>query len=150
MSISLPLLSLTGAVVALYLTTDLPDIPPLAETTVLLDRDGNEVAKLHADVDRELIPLAQMPMWLRQAVVAVEDADFYRHDGLDVTSVVRASLADVRSGSMSQGGSTITQQYVKNVLTGPEHSIARKVHEAILAVKLERTLVQARDPRAGT
>jgi 1A family penicillin-binding protein len=138
LSIVLPLLSVTGAVVALYVTTELPDIPPLAETTVLLDRDGNEVAKLHADVDRELIPLAQMPMWLRQAVVAVEDADFYRHDGLDVTSVARASLADVRSGSMSQGGSTITQQYVKNVLTGPEHSIARKVHEAILAVKLER------------
>jgi penicillin-binding protein 1A len=139
LAIVLPLVSLTGALAALYMTTELPDIPPPAETTVLLDRDGNEVAKLHADVDRVLIPLGQMPVSLRNAVVAVEDADFYRHDGLDLTAVVRASWANVRSGSMSQGGSTITQQYVKNVLTGPERSIARKVHEAILAVKLERT-----------
>jgi penicillin-binding protein 1A len=139
LAILLPSLSGTGAVVALYATTALPEIPPLAETTVLLDREGHEVAKLHADVDRVLIPLAKMPTSLRQAVVAVEDADFYRHDGLDLTAVARASWANVRSGSMSQGGSTITQQYVKNVLTGPERSIARKVHEAILAVKLERT-----------
>jgi penicillin-binding protein 1A len=139
LSIFLPLLSVTGAVLALYLTTELPDIPPLAETTMLLDRDGNEVAKLHADVDRVLIPLAQMPMSLQRAVVAVEDANFYRHDGLDLRAVARASWADLRSGSLSQGGSTITQQYVKNVLTGPEHSIGRKVREAILAVKLEHT-----------
>jgi penicillin-binding protein 1A len=140
LAILLPLISVTGALAALYLTTELPDIPPPAETTVLLDRDGNEVAKLHADVDRVLIPLTQMPVSLRRAVVAVEDADFYRHDGLDLTAVVRASWANVRSGSMSQGGSTITQQYVKNVLTGSERSIGRKVHEAILAVKLERTI----------
>ena len=139
LAILLPSLSVTGSVTALYRTTQLPDIPPLAVTTVLLDRDGNEVAKLHADVDRELIPLAQMPMSLREAVVAVEDADFYHHDGLDLTAVARASWANVRSGSLSQGGSTITQQYVKNVLTGPEHSIGRKVREAILAVKLEHT-----------
>src|SRR6185436_7416003 len=87
LAILLPLLSLTGALAALYLTTELPDIPPPAETTVLLDRDGNEIAKLHADVDRVLIPLAQMPASLRNAVVAVEDADFYRHDGLDLTAV---------------------------------------------------------------
>ena len=139
-SVFLPLLSVTGAVVALYAATELPDIPPLSETTMLLDRDGNEVAKLHADVDRVLIPLTQMPMSLRRAVVAVEDADFYRHNGLDMTAIARASWANVASGSMSQGGSTITQQYVKNVLTGPEHSIGRKVHEAILAVKLEHTM----------
>ncbi len=90
-------------------------------------------------MDRVLIPFAQMPLSLQQAVVAVEDADFYRHDGLDLGSVARASWANVTSGSMSQGGSTITQQYVKNVLTGPERSIARKVREAILAVKLEHT-----------
>ena len=139
LAILLPLLSVTGAVVALYMTTELPDIPSLAETTVLLDRDGHEVAKLHADVDRVLIPLTQMPMSLQRAVVAVEDAEFYRHDGLDLTAVARASWANVASRSMSQGGSTITQQYVKNVLTGPEHSISRKVREAILAVKLEHT-----------
>ena len=143
LSTLLPLLSVAGALVALYLTTALPEIPPPAETTVLLDRDGNEVAKLHAGVDRELIPLAQMPMPLRRAVVAVEDADYYRHDGLDMRAIARATWANITSGSMSQGGSTITQQYVKNTLTGSERSIARKVHEAILAAKLERSTSKA-------
>ena len=147
LAVILPLLSLTGASVALFMTTELPDIPPLAETTKLLDRDGNEVAELHAGVDRVLIPLSRMPMSLRRAVVAVEDADFYEHDGLDLGSVARASWANLTSGSMSQGGSTITQQYVKNVLTGPERSIERKVREAILALKLEHTIVQGGDPR---
>jgi membrane peptidoglycan carboxypeptidase len=139
LSIFLPLVSATGALVALYATTSLPEIPPLAETTVLLDRNGNEVAELHAGVDRVLIPFSQMPESLREAVVAVEDADFYRHDGIDKTAVVRATWRNLTSGSLSQGGSTITQQYVKNVLTGPERSVSRKVREAILAVKLEDT-----------
>ena len=143
LSLLLPLLAAAGALVALYATTELPDIPPLSETTMLLDRDGNEVAKLHAGVDRVLIPFAEMPMPLRRAVIAVEDADFYRHDGLDTQAIARATWANVTSGSMSQGGSTITQQYVKNVLTGSERSIPRKVHEAILAVKLERTSSKA-------
>ena len=140
LSIFLPMLSVTGSLVALYATTSLPEIPPPAETTTLLDRRGNEVAKLHAEIDRELIPFAQMPESLRGAVIAVEDADFYRHDGLDRMAVVRATWRNLTSGSMSQGGSTITQQYVKNVLTGSEHSLGRKVREAILALKLEHTM----------
>ncbi|HEX5937304.1 MAG TPA: PBP1A family penicillin-binding protein [Actinomycetota bacterium] len=139
LSLVLPLLSTTGAVVALYATTDLPEIPPLAQTTMLLDRDGKEVAALHAAVDRHEIGFADMPRPLVRAVVAVEDADFFRHDGVDPSAIVRATWANVTSGSLSQGGSTITQQYVKNVLTGAERSIARKVREAILAVKLEHT-----------
>ena len=139
LSLLLPLLSATGAVVALYATTDLPEIPPLAQTTMLLDRDGKEVAALHAAVDRDSIELADMPPSLLRAVVAVEDADFFRHDGLDPGAIVRATWANLTSGSLSQGGSTITQQYVKNVLTGPERSISRKVREAILAVKLEHS-----------
>jgi penicillin-binding protein 1A len=139
LSIFLPLLSATGALVALYTTTSLPEIPPLAETTVLLDRNGNEVAELHAGVDRVLIPFSQMPESLREAVVAVEDTDFYRHDGIDKMALARAMWRNLTSVSLSQGGSTITQQYVKNVLTGPERSVSRKVREAILAVKLEDT-----------
>ena len=137
LSIFLPSVSATGALVALYATTSLPEIPPLAETTVLLDRSGNEVAELHAGVDRVLIPFSQMPESLREAVVAVEDANFYRHGGIDRMALVRATWRNLTSGSLSQGGSTITQQYVKNVLTGSERSVSRKVREAILAVKLE-------------
>jgi penicillin-binding protein 1A len=139
LSLVLPLLSATGAIVALYATTELPAIPPLEQTTMLLDRDGREVAALHADVDRELIAFEHMPRSLRRAVVAVEDADFFRHDGLDPGAILRATWTNVTTGSLSQGGSTITQQYVKNVLTGSERSIGRKVREAILAVKLEHT-----------
>jgi penicillin-binding protein 1A len=79
-----------------------------------------------------------MPESLLTAVVATEDADFFRHGGLDPSAILRAGWADATTGSFTQGGSTITQQYVKNVLTGTERSIARKVREAILAMKLER------------
>jgi penicillin-binding protein 1A len=134
----LAFVAVVGAVVALYATTELPAIPSPPQTSVLLDRNGRELAKLHADVDRTLIPFSEMPVSLRRAVVAAEDADFYRHDGLDPSAIARATWNDLASGSLSQGGSTITQQYVKNVLTGSERSIARKVQEAILALKLER------------
>jgi penicillin-binding protein 1A len=137
--VGLVLLSLSGSLVALYETTNLPRIPPLAETTVLLDRTGAPIARVNAGIDRTMIPLERMPRSLRRAVVAVEDADFYRHDGVDLSAVARAAWNDVTSGSLSQGGSTITQQYVKNVLTGSERSVGRKVREAILALKLERT-----------
>jgi penicillin-binding protein 1A len=137
--VGLVLLSLFGSLVALYETTNLPRIPPLAQTSVLLDRTGAPIARVNAGIDRTKIPIERMPRSLREAVVAVEDADFYRHDGVDLSAVARAALKDVASGSMSQGGSTITQQYVKNVLTGSERSIGRKVREAILALKLERT-----------
>ena len=130
--------SIAGAVVALYVTTDLPPIPPPPQTSVLLDRGGREISKLHAGVDRTLISFSDMPEHLRRAVVAAEDADFYRHDGLDPSAIARATWNDLTTGSFSQGGSTITQQFVKNVMTGTERSISRKVREAILAMKLER------------
>ena len=139
---SLAFLSVAGALVALYVTTELPSIPPPPETSVLLDRDGKVLATFHAGIDRTLIPLSKMPQRLRDAVVATEDADFFRHDGIDASAIVRATWEDVRMGSLGQGGSTITQQYVKNVLTGTERSISRKVREAILALKLERELTK--------
>jgi penicillin-binding protein 1A len=130
--------SLGGAIVALYLTTELPPIPPPPQASLLLDRDGGRLARFHAGIDRTLIPISRMPTHLIRAVVATEDADFFRHGGLDPSAIARAAWTDLRTGSLSQGGSTITQQLVKNVLTGTERSISRKVREAILAVKLER------------
>jgi penicillin-binding protein 1A len=130
--------SVGGAVVALYLTTELPTIPPPPQASLLLDRDGGRLARFHAGIDRTLTPISRMPPHLIRAVVATEDADFFRHGGLDPSAIARAAWTDLRTGSLSQGGSTITQQLVKNVLTGSERSISRKVREAILAVKLER------------
>ena len=75
---------------------------------------------------------------LKDAVVAAEDRSFYSHGGVDVRGTLRALLADLRNRGVSQGGSTITQQFVKNTLTGGERSIPRKIREAILASQLDR------------
>ena len=75
-----------------------------------------------------------------QAVLAAEDRTFYDHGGVDPVGIVRALWANLRSDSVQQGGSTITQQYVKNVYLSQERTITRKVKEAALAVKLEREL----------
>ncbi len=78
-----------------------------------------------------------MPDQLADAVVAAEDRRFYEHSGIDVRGIARAARADLRSRSTAEGGSTITQQVVKNTYVGPERSLARKSREAILAVALE-------------
>jgi len=127
-----------------YARTTLPGIPPLAQTTVLTDRDGRALAQLHAEQNRTLVPLSSVPQQLRDAILATEDATFYSHTGIDPQAIARAAVTDLRSGAWQQGGSTITQQYVKNVFTGSDLSISRKIDEAILAMKLEHSLTKDR------
>ena len=86
------------------------------------------------------MPLEELPPVLVDAVLATEDRDFFEHGGVDPVGIARAFYNDVRGRGVRQGGSTITQQYVKNVYLTSERSIARKIKEAILAVKLEREL----------
>lgn len=126
----------------LYARTRVPPAPPLAEATELFDRNGRPLATLAGEEDREIIPFRKIPAHLREAVIATEDADFYNHPGVDVTSTARAAIANIRSGEFSQGGSTITQQLVKNLYTGADKTIDRKVNEAVLALKLERELTK--------
>jgi penicillin-binding protein 1A len=126
----------------LYARTRVPAAPPLAEATELLDRDGRPLATLAGEEDREIIPFRKIPEHLRDAVIATEDAEFYDHPGVDVTSTARAAIANLRSGEFTQGGSTITQQLVKNLYTGADKTIERKVNEAVLALKLERELTK--------
>jgi penicillin-binding protein 1A len=126
----------------LYARTRVPAAPPLAEATELLDRDGKPLATLAGEEDREIIPFRGIPEHLREAVIATEDAEFYDHPGVDVTSAARAAIANLRSGEFTQGGSTITQQLVKNLYTGADRTIERKVNEAVLALKLERELTK--------
>src|SRR5438552_19021401 len=78
-----------------------------------------------------------MPKQLQKAVLAAEDSGFYHHGAISPVSILRAGWADLTHGSYVQGGSTITQQYVKIVYTGAERSIFRKIKAAILAIKLE-------------
>ena len=119
-------------------TVDVPSPARLAETTFLFDRGGERIAGLHGPVDRTVIPLDAMPLHLRAAVLAAEDKGFYAHGGIDAQAILRAAITDLKQGSFVEGGSTITQQYVKNVFTGGDRTLARKFEEAALAIELER------------
>ena len=142
---AIPLLLLGAGTVGfayVYGTIDLPPIRPLRQTTYLVDRTGRPITELHAAVNRTIIPFRRMPLHLRQAVVAVEDKRFYSHDGVDPFAIARATGADLEDGSFDQGGSTITQQYVKTVFTGSEPSLGRKIREGVMAMKLEHELTK--------
>ena len=117
----------------------LPDAEIPVETTFLLDASGNKLAELSAGENRVSVALEQMSPNLVNAVLAAEDRDFFVHPGIDLSAIARATWADVR-GRPLQGGSTITQQYVKYTYVGNERSLMRKLREATLAIKLEREL----------
>ncbi|MDP3279042.1 MAG: PBP1A family penicillin-binding protein [Deltaproteobacteria bacterium] len=144
--ISLGFLGLAGVVgLFVYYGRDLPDVhnlrahwrPP--QTTRVLARDGTVLAELFIE-RRTVIPIEQVPINLVRAVLAAEDADFYRHTGLDYPGMLRALWINVRKGTTAQGASTITQQVVKNVFLTPERSLARKVREVVLARRIEAEL----------
>ena len=82
-----------------------------------------------------------------KATVAIEDRRFYQHDGVDVEGIARALWKNVSAGQVVEGGSTITQQLVRNLYIGREQTVERKLKEACLAIKLERGLVEEPDPR---
>jgi penicillin-binding protein 1A len=121
-----------------YANTTLPDAPPGAQTTFVYDRHGRLVARLHSAINRTVVPLSKISPDLQHAVVAIEDKDFYQHGGVSFFSIFRAAWNDITKRRIEQGGSTITQQYVKNVYTGGEKSFRRKIKEAMLAVKVDK------------
>jgi penicillin-binding protein 1A len=110
--------------------------------------DGSLLCELKGDQDREIIGLDQMPDALKKAIVAIEDTDFYHHTGINWKAVVRALWANVVKGSVVEGGSTITQQYVKNAYVGTKRTLWRKIEEAHLAFELEQRLRTSRWPSA--
>jgi penicillin-binding protein 1A len=120
---------------------DLSDLTPLpqAERTEVFDVRGNRIAVLKSEQDRIVVPLSYVPQMVQFAVLAAEDARFYEHRGVDQRSIFRALLTDVFRGEQAQGGSTITQQLVRNAYPNlRERSVVRKVREAALAAELER------------
>ncbi|MDP9070533.1 MAG: penicillin-binding protein [Actinomycetota bacterium] len=134
------LLSFTALAGAAFLLVrmPLPSERQPAQTTLLTDVNGAPLASLDAGENRVLVRLDQVPEVVVDAVLAVEDNDFFEHGGLDPTAIARATFADLRGRSL-QGGSTITQQYVKNVyLNSRERTVTRKLKEAAFAVKVER------------
>ncbi|MHB1163241.1 MAG: transglycosylase domain-containing protein [Minisyncoccota bacterium] len=135
---------LVGGVLVAVTLAPVPDISSFADrqvdqSTKIYDRTGQVLLyDYNRDAKREIVPLAAVSPNAIQATIAIEDSSFYEHGGIRVTSIVRAMLADVFGGSLAQGGSTITQQVVKNTLLTNEKSIIRKIHEWMLAIKLEQ------------
>lgn len=133
------LASFTAVAGALFLVTRAPLAEPerLAETTILTDVNGARLASIDSGEDRIPVRITEVPKVVVDAVIAAEDRTFYAHGGLDPVGLVRATIADLR-GKPLQGGSTITQQYVKQAYLAPERTVARKLKEAAIAIKVER------------
>ena len=124
------------------------DLGPLDQRSYVYAADGSLLTTLQAEIDRQPVPLAEIPQHTVDAVLAVEDADFYAHDGVNLRATVRALIRNVDEGETVQGGSTITQQVVKEELVGNAQTVDRKAREAVLARRLEDDDDEGRDPRA--
>jgi len=112
-------------------------LPVNAEPSAIYDMHGTLITTLREE-NRSSVPLEQIPSVLQDAVVAIEDARFWEHNGVDPRAVARAASSNAAAGQVSQGGSTITQQYVKLAILSPEQTLGRKLEEASLAIALER------------
>jgi len=121
---------------AKYTGTVAPKLRPLEGPTTLYDANGNVMDRL-GDLDRTPVDLDAVPKVLVTSVIATEDRTFYNNPGVDIRASIRAFLSNVDSGGIGQGGSTITQQLIKNrYFTNPKRDLDRKVREAILAARL--------------
>jgi penicillin-binding protein 1A len=125
---------------------DLDALQPVSigQNTFVYASDGSLLGAIPAERNREVVSLARVSPWLRKATVAIEDRRFFDHEGVDLEGVARALLADLRAGEVVQGGSTITQQLVRNLYISSERTIQRKVKEACLALKLEQSWTKRR------
>ncbi|MGN1370112.1 MAG: transglycosylase domain-containing protein [Aristaeellaceae bacterium] len=136
-------LALVGAVAGIakgYVETapslDLAALDEQAQTSFIYDANGNLITEYKGIENRVMVSIEAMPKYLQQAFVAVEDARFYTHSGVDLKRIVGAFVSNLTSSS-TQGGSTITQQLIKNTLLSSEQSYKRKIQEAYLALQLE-------------
>lgn len=125
---------------------DLPQISSLKNYkppsgTQIFSEDDHVIGRIKVDKGI-FVPISNMPVGLRNAVVAVEDARFYEHKGIDYQGIARAILKDIASASFKEGGSTITQQLTKVLFLTPEKSLSRKVKEVILAKRIEQNLTK--------
>ncbi len=139
---ALAALCVVGVTVAV-ITPKLPDVSALADYRPKLplrvySADGALIGEF-GEERRNLVPIAEVPKVLKDAVLSVEDARFYEHGGIDYKGLARAVVANLRHG-MSQGASTITQQVARNVYLSSERTLTRKTYEALLALRLERQL----------
>jgi 1A family penicillin-binding protein len=127
-----------------YFAKDLPDPNKvnkrfIAQSTKIYDRTGNHLLyEIHGEEKRTLISFEEMPESIKFATIVSEDQEFYSHHGVKVSSIVRAALKDVLHRGAAQGGSTITQQFVKNSILTSEKTLTRKIKEVILSIEIEQ------------
>jgi membrane peptidoglycan carboxypeptidase len=123
-----------------YFTVDIPDPNAYvnSQSTIIQYSNGEEIGRVGTQ-NRQIVPLAKIPLNVRHAVLAAEDRGFYSNRAFSVTGILRAVVNNLRGGSL-QGGSTITQQYAKTAFLTPSRTIQRKIKELVIAIKLENQL----------
>jgi len=123
-----------------YFTVSVPDANAFvnSQSTIIQYSNGEEIGRVGSE-NRQIVPLAKIPLNVRHAVLAAEDRGFYSNRAFSVTGILRAVLNNLKGGSL-QGGSTITQQYAKTAFLSPERTIQRKIKELVIAIKLENQL----------
>ncbi|MGZ8602290.1 MAG: penicillin-binding protein [Actinomycetota bacterium] len=139
---------LFGSLLLLAVTATACDLPsideydplPLAQTSFLYAADGSLITELHAAENRVVLREREMSPFVRDAAVAIEDRRFFTHHGVDVRAIARAAVVNANEGEVTEGGSTITQQLVKNLYVGNADTLRRKLDEASLAWQLEDRL----------
>jgi penicillin-binding protein 1A len=109
----------------------------IGANTFVYAADGSLLGSIPAERNREPVSAKDMSLWVRKATIAIEDRRFFAHNGIDIEGTARAALANIRAGEIVEGGSTITQQLVRNLYISREQTVQRKVKEACLATKLD-------------
>jgi penicillin-binding protein 1A len=142
-----------GAVTAVTLVRthcDLDVLRPvgIGQNTFVYAADGTSLGSIPAERNRQPVPLVDISPWMRRATIAVEDRRFYRHSGVDYEGIARALWRDLTEGEIVEGGSTLTQQLVRNLYISRERTVTRKLREACLAVQLNRDWTKQRILRA--
>ena len=132
----LPSIGIIGSATQ-YKTELVTDLRDLSERSTVYDAAGNEMGVLGLE-NRQNVTLDQVPQSVIDAVVATEDKTFWENDGVDLPSVARAALKNLTSGEIEQGGSTISQQLVKNRILSPKRDLNRKIREVLLAIQLNK------------
>jgi penicillin-binding protein 1A len=129
-----------GAGAAVSASCDLNALRPveIGQNSFVYADDGSLLGSIPAERNREPVSLSRMSKWLPRSTVAIEDRRFWQHGGVDYVGIARAAWTDITAGKAVQGGSTITQQLVRNLYTGQEKTFQRKLKEACLAIKLAR------------
>jgi penicillin-binding protein 1A len=118
------------------------NLDPLPQRSLLYDSKGDLIGPLPSVENRSPVLLSEIPSLVTRAILSVEDENFYSHTGVNLRATLRALFTNVQSGSVEQGGSTITMQLVKNALLKPERTLDRKAHEAVLAYRLEQIMTK--------